>query len=116
MGELIVSLLPPQNAKLSEGALNVLESRMNPPRNGFPGDTEFADYVANKQWNNFKRMHYDWWMFPWSGKSVRGNHGGHIGGKSYQLNTNDFFLLFDYKQQSKNDDEDYIFIEKFIFG
>lgn len=78
--EIIASLLPSsKDAKLSEGALNVIDTRINPPSVGFPGDKDFANYVENKEWNRFKTCHYDWWMFPWSGKSVRGNHGGHDG-------------------------------------
>lgn len=73
---------------------------------------------------------------PWAGKSVRGNHGGHngmkyvllnvydislcimqcLGGKNYQLTKDDFFLLFDYKQEMKDSENEYVFIDKFVFG
>lgn len=59
---IIASLLPSKDTELSEGALNVIDSRMNAPSNGFPGDKEFATYVEKKEWNYFKTCHYDWWM------------------------------------------------------
>ena len=59
---IIESFIPSKDVELSRGALNVIESRMNPPSNGFPGDLGFANYVDNKEWNYFKTCHYDWWM------------------------------------------------------